>query len=71
MGQHKSVMETTRLDEEILSPETFIRLSPEQRRNILKATPLVKPIGTTALGDSGFAAIHVKWKTPKYEVLFE
>ncbi len=63
------ILETQYFDEEILSPEQYLGLSDEQRRDIARLTPFVQPLGTVGL-DSSFAALHVKWKTPRYEVRF-
>ena len=62
-----SVIEMERMDEEIVSPETFLNFSDEQRRDILRIKPLVKHLGVTDIDDPCFAALLVKWNRPKYE----
>ena len=63
-----TVIEMERLDEEIISPEAYLKLTQEQRRNILKVNPLVKRLGSSDVEDSTFAALRIKWKSPRYTV---
>lgn len=62
-----SVIEMERMDEEIVSPETFLNFSDEQRRDILRVKPLVNHLGVTDIEDPCFVALLVKWNRPKYE----
>ena len=62
-----TVIEMGRLNEEIISPESYLKLTYTQRREILKVTPLVNRLGTTDLEDSSFTALLIKWKNPKYK----
>lgn len=57
-----------RLDEETVSPEVYLKLTPEQKRGILKVERLVKRLGLCDLEDSAFAALRIKWKSPRYTV---
>ncbi len=68
MRTHKTVIDMNRMDEESMSPEDFLRLSKEQRRDIAKATPFVKNLGSVGIGNSDFVSLIVKWKTPRYRV---
>ncbi len=64
-----TVIEMGRLNEEIVSPESYLKLTYEQRRGILKVTPLVKRLGTTDLEDSSFTSLLIKWKNPRYKAI--
>ncbi|MBF0466749.1 MAG: hypothetical protein HQK88_16665 [Nitrospirae bacterium] len=56
------------LNEEIISPEKYLNLTAEERRNIIKISPIVKKLGSCDIDDSLFAAIRIKWKTPRYTI---
>jgi hypothetical protein len=64
-----AILETERFDEEVLSPEDYLNLTEKQRRDIAKVTPLVRQLGS-GRPDVPFAALRVRWKTPRYEVRF-
>jgi len=64
-----AILQTMHFDEEILSPEDYLNLTEAQRRDITKVTPVVRRLGTGRT-DAPFAAMRVKWKTPRYEVAF-
>lgn len=65
----RSFIGTSRLDEDVISPKEFLELSPEQRRDIIKAVPYVKGLGTVDIDNQGFVAIRIKRKQPKYTVI--
>lgn len=65
----QTVIDMEKMDTEVISPKKYLGLTPEQRRDISRAVPIVKPFGIK-LEDSDFVAIAVKWKTPKYKVKF-
>lgn len=62
------IIDTIRIEEDILSPEEYLRLSEQQKGNISTASPVVKPLGSCGLSDSSFVAMRIKWKTPRYIV---
>lgn len=68
MRTHKTVIDMTKMNEESMTPEEFLRLSNEQRRDIAKATPFVKSLGSVSIDNSDFVSLIVKWKTPRYRV---
>jgi hypothetical protein len=70
MSIHKTVMDMTRMDEEYMSPEEFLRLPNERRREIAKATPFVRSLGSVGIDNSDFVSMIVKWKMPRYKVRF-
>lgn len=61
-----TVIDMTKMDEEILTPSMYLKLTPEQRRNIIKVSPVVQPLELSNIEDSSFALLVVKWKTPRY-----
>lgn len=63
-----SVIEMERLDEEIVSPEEFLKFTPEQKHNILRVKPVVKSLELSDIDDPCFAGLQIKWKIPRYEV---
>lgn len=64
------ILEMNRFDEEELTPKEFLNLTDKQRRDIKKATPVVKQFGSN-LDSTDFVSMVVRWKTPKYKVVFE
>lgn len=60
-------IEMDRLDEDILTPEEFLRLDQSERREILRMRPMVKRLGKGGLDSPDFVSILVKWKNPRYE----
>jgi len=59
----------SKLYEEELTPKAYLNLTEEQKRDILKATPLIKKLGSN-LYKTDFVSMMVRWKTPKYKVTF-
>jgi hypothetical protein len=62
-----SIIDMERFDEEVLSPEEYLNLTPEERHCIVRARPLVKHLGSTDIDDTSFASLLVKWKNPRYK----
>jgi aryl carrier-like protein len=58
------------MNEEELTPEGYLNLTNEQKRDIVKVTPKIKPLGTTGLDEINFVGLSIKWKTPRYYVRF-
>jgi hypothetical protein len=54
-------------NEEIITAQKYLDLTPEEKKKILKATPYVKPFETTDRDDPLFAGIRIIWKVPKYK----
>jgi len=63
-----SIIDMTKFDEDILSPEEYLKLTKDQKKDIAKTTPIVKTLGQTSIHNVNFVSLHVKWKTPKYKV---
>ncbi|MBF0229198.1 MAG: hypothetical protein HQK63_06345 [Desulfamplus sp.] len=64
------ILEMNKFDEEELTPKEYLNLTDKQRRDIRKATPVIKQFGSS-LDSTDFVKMVVRWKTPKYKVVFE
>lgn len=68
LAERSSVIKMAEFDEETLTPEAFLKLTDSQKKDVVRASPVVQGFGQTPLGSTGFVKIHVKWKMPKYRV---
>lgn len=63
-------IEALRVDEEFISPEEYLNLEDDEKREIKKVIPLVKGLGEIPLEDSNFVGLKVQYKRPKYNFEF-
>lgn len=67
MKTGSQVIEMEGRTEEIVSPEVYLNLTPEQKRSILKVRPFIKSLETSDIENSEFVALKIKWKNPTYK----
>lgn len=70
MKAHETVIDMTKMDEDFMSLEDFLQLPNEQRRDIARATPFVRRLGSIGIDNPDFVSMVVKWKIPRYRVSF-
>ena len=65
---NEPITEMARYDQDFLSPEEYLKLAPQRRRDILSVKPLVRRFGTSSLNETDFVTLAVHWKTPHYKI---
>lgn len=64
------IIDMKKLDQEVITPERFLSLTEEEKRNIKNTEIVINWENVNDLSNANFGGILIRWNDPKYVVKF-